>query len=153
MAYNELTDLVRGNRLMVYVKTADGSKPIAYATSYEFSLNADTVDTSNLMSGKWKSGLTGQFGWTISVDFLYTAATGALSFSELKSIATKGEGVLVVLGHVKEGDKEFSLENARILGCGECLVTSLNAKGDSNGVVTSSASFTGNGEWKDAIPA
>ena len=70
VSYNEGTDLVRGEDMMLYVGETVGQVttylPIAYATSNSISYSLDTVDTSSKMSGNWKSSMPGQIGWTAS---------------------------------------------------------------------------------------
>ena len=46
MAFNQKTDLIKGEALMLYVSEDDGTtyKPVAYASTHTLSINGDTID-------------------------------------------------------------------------------------------------------------
>lgn len=58
--------MVVGDKLMLFVETGDSEPkktiPIAFGTSCSIDMSADTIDTSNKMSGNWKEYLTGAVG-------------------------------------------------------------------------------------------
>ena len=64
--YDSAIDTLMGDKLMLFVTDGSSTLPIAFGTSCNIDLSADTVDTSNKMSGNWKEFLTGQLGYTIS---------------------------------------------------------------------------------------
>lgn len=152
MAYNENTDLVRGESMMIYVKEGMELLPIAFATNSSEDINTDTIDTSNKMSGKWKAFMTGQSGWTYSTDFLYSKATGHLSYTKLKQIQTSGTPVVVQFGFVKEDSEEFELDKTKPSTMGTAYITALNRTSEKGGIVQGSASFQGSGVLED-VPA
>ena len=62
--YDSAKDMVVGDKLMLFVETGDSEPkktiPIAFGTSCSIDMSADTIDTSNKMSGNWKEYLTEQ---------------------------------------------------------------------------------------------
>ena len=58
--YDSAIDTLMGDKLMLFVTDGSSTLPIAFGTSCNIDLSADTVDTSNKMSGNWKEFLTGQ---------------------------------------------------------------------------------------------
>ena len=78
--YNQKTDLIKGEALMLYIGETVGEvttyKPIAYASSHTLSINGDTIDTSSKMSGAWKEFLTGQLNWQVTSNLWYQRHQG-----------------------------------------------------------------------------
>ena len=157
MAYVESTDLVRGEDMMLYVKENTGTvgvpvwvdTPIAYATSNSLSYSLDTIDTSNKMSGDWKSALPGQIGWTISTDALISATDGHMSYDTLEDLMIARNPITVKFGKVGSA---FALDVSTIVRSGEAVITSLELNTERGGICTSSITLQGNGKLTAAIP-
>lgn len=85
--------MVVGDKLMLFVEVTKESQkevvPIAFGTSCGIDISADTIDTSNKMSGNWKEYLTGQLGYTVSSESMLSLKTGHLSFVTLKELMKK----------------------------------------------------------------
>ena len=126
VSYNEGTDLVRGEDMMLYVGETVGQVttylPIAYATSNSISYSLDTVDTSSKMSGNWKSSMPGQIGWTAS-----------------------SEPILVKFGNVTAAPAEFTLDATKPSRSGSAIITALELSSEKGGICTSSITLQGNG--------
>lgn len=157
LSYSETTDLVRGEDMMLYVRENTGTvedpvlvdTPIAYATSNSLSYSLDTIDTSNKMSGDWKSALPGQIGWTISTDALISATDGHMSYDTLEDLMIARNPITVKFGKVGSA---FALDVSTIVRSGEAVITSLELNTERGGICTSSITLQGNGKLTAAIP-
>ena len=157
LSYNESTDLIRGEDMMLYVRENTGTvevpvlvdTPIAYATSNSLSYSLDTIDTSNKMSGDWKSALPGQIGWTISTDALISATDGHMSYDTLEDMMIARKPITVKFGKVGSA---FALDVSTIVRSGEAVITSLELNTERGGICTSSITLQGNGKLTAAIP-
>lgn len=82
--------MVVGDKLMLFVETGESPStqtiPIAFGTSCSIDMSADTIDTSNKMSGNWKEYLTGQLGYTVTSESMLSLKSGHLSFVTLKEL-------------------------------------------------------------------
>lgn len=137
-SYNVNTDLVKGNSLMLYI----GSTPLAFAKSCDLSISADAIDTSNKMSGNFKSSLQGVISWTISSDFLYTTVTGDSNFDTLMASMLAGTAIDVVIGTTTD-TATFAMTKG--LYSGKATISSLNLKAGDTDVASCSVSLTGSG--------
>lgn len=148
-SYNVNTDLVRGNDLMIYYKPTSGTTvPIAFAKSVDLSISADSIDTSNKMSGKFKSNLQGQISYTVNSDFLYTQATGDTSFDTMLSVMLTGGTVEFVIGTTTDSTT-FSLTKG--LYTGTASIASLSLKAEDNGIASCSISMNGSGALSKVV--
>ena len=149
VSYNEGTDLVRGEDMMLYVGEKVGEVttylPIAYATSNSISYSLDTVDTSSKMSGNWKSSMPGQIGWTASSETLISNTTGHMSFAKLEAMMIAREPILVKFGNVTAASTEFTLDATKPSRSGSAIITALEITSEKGGICTSSITLQGNG--------
>lgn len=145
VSYNEGTDLVRGEDMMLYVKDGANYVPIAYATSNSISYSLDTIDTSSKMSGDWKSAMPGQIGWTASSEALISNTTGHMSFAKLEALMIAREPILVKFGNVTEASAEFTLDATKPSRAGSAIITALELSSEKGGICTSSITLQGNG--------
>lgn len=131
------TDLVRGQDLLVFI----GSDPVAYATTCSLEMTMDTIDTSNKMSGAFKTYLVGQMGWSLSSDSMLTFSTTAgESISDLFTAMTARTPVTV-----KFSKAETGFTSGLPSYSGSALITSLNVQADNGNVATMSVTLTGTG--------
>lgn len=137
-SYNSNTDLVKGNSLLLYI----GSTPLAFAKSCDLSLSADSIDTSNKMSGNFKSSLQGVISWTISSDFLYTQVVGDSNFDTLMTSMLAGEAIDVVIGTYTDS-ATFVMTSGKYSG--KVHISSLSLKAEDGGLASCSVSLTGSG--------
>ena len=157
LTYDENSDLMRGKVLALGIKSGSDFLPVAFAKSYKIDIQKETIDTANLMSGEWKSFLTGQSSWTMSSDALVSKKDGHLSYKLLTEMMTKGAALEVIIGEVKKGagtggGTTWTLEEAKAVAKGKAVMTSLNVSGESGGVVELSISLTGSGELTTSMP-
>ena len=149
MAFNETTDLIRGGDMMLYVDVAGTKSPIAFATSNGISISTDTIDTSNKMSGKWKSFLPAQSQWTVSTEALISKASGHMSYDTLK--AKIGTVIDVQFGTVDASSTEFALDTSSPSQKGKAILTALDKTAESGGIATCSATLQGTGPLEDVV--
>ena len=158
LTYSESTDLIRGEDMMIYVHENTGTDvapvwvdtPVAYATSNSLSYSLDTIDTSNKMSGDWKSAMPGQIGWTVSTEALISKTSGHMSFETLEKLMIARNPILVKFGKVSTG---FDLDTGVIVRSGNAIITALDLTSERGGICTSSITLQGNGKLTAAIPA
>ena len=157
MAYNETTDLIRGEDMMLYVRENTGTDlapvwadtPVAYATSNSVSYSLDTIDTSNKLTGNWKSALPGQIGWTVSTEALISNATGHMSFQTLETMMIARNPIVVKFGKVGAG---FALDTTTTYRSGYAIITALDLNTERGGICTSSITLQGNGKLTVTTP-
>ena len=157
LSYSETIDLIRGEDMMLYVHENTGTEvapvwvdtPVAYATSNSLSYSLDTVDTSNKMTGNWKSALPGQIGWTISTDALISATDGHMSYDTLEDLMILRSPITVKFGKATTG---YELDNTVIVRSGSAIITSLELNTEKGGICTSSITLQGNGKLTAEIP-
>jgi predicted secreted protein len=116
------TDLV----LKLY-KAPLGYRDIAYATTFDLEVNAESIDQTNKSSEGWHEMILGARNWSISCDALYQNESNPLSryFVDAFGILdnrTKLEIQFTITGaNAADNNKYYS---------GSCQVVSLNLKGD-----------------------
>jgi len=137
-SYNVNTDLVKGSSLLLYI----GSTPLAFAKSCDLSISADAIDTSNKMSGNFKSSLQGVISWTISSDFLFTSVAGDTNFDTLMASMIAGDAIDVVIGTTTDS-ATFAMTKG--LYSGKVHIASLSLKAEGDAVASCSVSLTGSG--------
>lgn len=156
--YDSGVDTIYGDRLMLYVEieTTEDEKelvPIAFGTSCNIDINADTLDSTNKMSGNWKEALVGQLGWTAGSESLMSKKEGHLSFKTLKSIFLKRQPITVVLGQSvtkeedAEGAVEFALKDEFVRG--QAVITQLSMTAQTGQFCTCSIQLQGHGALDD----
>ncbi|BEG98106.1 phage tail tube protein [Bacteroides sedimenti] len=152
--YEESTDLLRGEELLLYVKSGEKYIPIAFASSHTLSLSADTIDTTNKFSGQWKTVIAGQIGWQVSAESLVSRTTGHMSYQTLAKLMAKRQPIEVVMAEPKatpgELDDEFAMDETKKWNAGTAYITSLDKKADKGAICSSSITLQGTGALKDS---
>ena len=147
--YNQKTDLIKGEALMVYVGETVGEvttySPIAYASTHTLSINGDTIDTSSKFSGAWKEFLVGQLNWQLTSESLVSKTSGHMSFNTLKELMAKREPILIKIGSPVVDDAEFALDESAETASGSAVITSLEKTATSGELCTSSITLQGTG--------
>lgn len=131
------SDLIKGQDLLIFI----GTDPIAYAKTCSLEMTMDTIDTSNKMSGAFKTYLVGQMGWSLSSDSLLTfSSTAGESVSDLFTAMTSRTPITVKFA---KADTGFAAGVPSYSG--SALITSLNIQADNNEVASLSVALTGTG--------
>lgn len=153
--YDSSKDMVVGDKLMLFVEvTKDLQKevvPIAFGTSCGIDISADTIDTSNKMSGNWKEYLTGQLGYTVSSESMLSLKTGHLSFVTLKELMKKRTPIPFVIAKTEESEGDFPKGEEYVKG--NAIITALSMKADNGAICTSSVTLQGTGPLEDGAGA
>lgn len=148
VTYDAVSDTIKGDKLFLFITTSAGVLPVAFGTSCNIDLSADTIDISSQMSGNWKESLVGQLGYTVSSDSLMSMKTGHVSFNTLKKLMAAREPIPFIIGKATTG---YAKGDEVVKG--NAIITSLSMKADNGSIVTSSVSLQGTGELQDGAPA
>lgn len=154
--YDSSKDMIVGDKLMLFVeitKTEDTTEmvPIAFGTSCGIDISADTIDTSNKMSGNWKEYLTGQLGYTVSSESMLSLKSGHMSFVTLKELMKKRTAIPFVIAKTEETDGDFPKGEEYVKG--NAIITALSMKADNGAICTSSVTLQGTGPLEDGAGA
>ena len=153
--YDSSKDMVVGDKLMLFVEiTKELQKevvPIAFGTSCGIDISADTIDTSNKMSGNWKEYLTGQLGYTVSSESMLSLKTGHLSFVTLKELMKKRTPIPFVIAKTEESEGDFPKGEEYVKG--NAIITALSMNADNGAICTSSVTLQGTGPLEDGAGA
>lgn len=156
MAWNTNNDLINGDKLLLYLTSAN--TVVAYATSCSVQIDQEVIDTSSKFSCKWNATLGGRCSYTISADALYCDATAAasnsgVSFDALMALMLEGKAVEWVIGQESGVTSATTCENnPHVLDTnkpyysGKAVITSLSLEAGNNEIASSSISMTGSGE-------
>lgn len=147
MTYNSTTDTIVGDKLMLFVTDGSNVLPIAFGTSCGIDISADTIDTSNKMSGNWKEFLTGQLGYTVSSDSLLSMTDGQLSFKTLKKLMAARTPVPIVIAKAVDADGDFTKGEETVKG--NAIITALNMTAQNGAICTCTCTLQGTGALED----
>ena len=158
--YDSSKDMITGDKLMLFVQTEPAGPegtpaatilPIAFGTSCNIEISADTIDTSNKMSGNWKEYLVGQLGYTVSSDSMLSLKTGHCSFTTLKKLMKDRTPIPFVIAKTEETEGDFPQGDSLVKG--EAVITALSMTADNGSICTSSITLQGTGELADGTIA
>lgn len=147
MAYNS-RDLINslGKSFMLVIN----KELLAYGTSTGLRFAKETIDTTNYMSGGWRDELGGIKSWDLSGSAYVTLDKDKLSLPRLMDAFNSDQRVQVQFLEPSR-DGKFTITDAKnILAEGEAIITSLDVKGDTKGILTLDISLQGCGPvtWK-----
>lgn len=128
----QTTNYLNGTDLKLFVDSVE----VGYLTSISVSSDADTLDTSNQSTGKFRENIMGRMGSTVSFDglFRFDATEGFTQFfDDMKT----GTAVAILVSNENAGDSEFA-------GTGN--ITSIELSISDNEIVTFSGEFLISGE-------
>ena len=128
----QTTNYLNGTDLKLFVDSVE----VGYLTSISVSSDADTLDTSNQSTGKFRENIMGRMGSTVSFDglFRFDATEGFTQFfDDMKT----GTAVSILVSNENAGDSEFA-------GTGN--ITSLELSISDNEIVSFSGEFLISGE-------
>lgn len=141
---------IYGDRLMLYY----GGKPIALGKSCSIDISAETLDTSNKMSGNWKEFLTGQLSYTISSESLLTYSTAAAdnnvdlskysTFNDFIKLMAARTPVEFEIATSKDANEDFAVKSKFLSGT--AIITQATVTANSGELTTCSIQLQGSGE-------
>lgn len=155
--YDSSKDMIVGDKLMLFVETKAASgdttvmTPIAFGTSCGIDISADTIDTSNKMSGNWKEYLTGQLGYTVSSESMLSLKEGHMSFVTLKELMKARTPIPFVIAKTQEENGDYPKGEEYVKG--NAIITALSMKADNGAICTSSVTLQGTGPLEDGTVA
>ena len=147
--FDSSRDMIVGDKLMLFLEIGNPATliPIAFGTSCGIDLSADTIDTSNKMSGNWKEYLVGQLGYTVSSESMLSMKEGHASFIALKKAMVERMPIAFVMAKTQETAGDFPKGEEFVKG--KAIITALSLKADNGAICTSSISMQGTGPLED----
>ena len=88
--------IIKGKKLMVFIKVSDTYKSIGYATNHTLSTSASTIDVSHkdladaTGAGRWDDQDVDVLSWTVTSENFYADAAEGVTFSDLFSYFANG---------------------------------------------------------------
>lgn len=133
------TGITNGTLIAIYKDVAGTLTKIANATSNDFSITKDMIETTNKDSAGAKEYIAGEYGYTMSVEGMFEedASVGAsISWKEILTDLIAGTSVTIVMTSNVSGDLKLS---------GAAFFSDLNLTAPQNDVATFTASIQGTG--------
>ena len=128
----QTTNYLNGTDLKLFVDSVE----VGYLTSISVSTDADTLDTSNQSTGKFRENIMGRMGATVSFDGLHRFDTTE-GFTQFFDDMKTGTAVAILVSNENAGDSEFA---------GTVNITSLELSISDNEIVSFSGEFLISGE-------
>jgi predicted secreted protein len=133
------TGITNGTLIAIYKDVAGTLTKIANATSNDFTITKDMIETTNKDSAGAKEFIAGEYGYTMSVEGMFEedASVGSsISWKEILTDLLAGTSVTIVMTSNVSGDLKLS---------GSAFFNELNLTAPKNDVVTFTASIQGTG--------
>jgi len=133
------TGITNGTLIAIYKDVSGTLTKIANATSNDFSITKDMIETTNKDSAGAKEYIAGEYGYTMSVEGMFEedASVGAsISWKEILTDLIAGTSVTIVMTSNVSGDIKLS---------GAAFFSDLNLTAPRNDVATFTASIQGTG--------
>jgi predicted secreted protein len=133
------TGITNGTLIAIYKDISGTLTKIANATSNDFTITKDMIETTNKDSAGAKEYIAGEYGYTMSVEGMFEedASVGALiSWKEIMTDLLAGTIVTIVMTSNVTGDLKLS---------GSALFNDLKLTAPQNAVSTFTASIQGTG--------
>jgi len=133
------TGITNGTLIAIYKDVSGTLTKIANASSNDFSITKDMIETTNKDSAGAKEYIAGEYGYTMSVEGMFEedASVGAsISWKEILTDLIAGTSVTIVMTSNVSGDIKLS---------GAAFFSDLNLTAPRNDVATFTASIQGTG--------
>lgn len=136
-----------------------GNNPLAFGKSCSLEITAETLDTSNKMSGNWKDFLVGQLSFSVSTDSLLTYSdkttvpelANVSKFGDLLATMVNRNPISFKLSEITKTEGEggaLSFSEGINLVSGSVVITQLSVQADNGQITTCAISLQGTGELK-----
>lgn len=137
-----MADIILGTDLMLF----KGNKALAVATSCQFTINANTLETSSKDSGKWVSKKAAKLEWSAQSDNLYTVT----DYAELVTAMIARTPVTLQFSTCSNANSETGVpQNGWTAASngytGSAIITSITANAPDNENATYTVNFEGTG--------
>jgi predicted secreted protein len=133
------TGITNGTLIAIYKDVSGTLTKIANATSNDFTITKDMIETTNKDSAGAKEYIAGEYGYTLSVEGMFEedGSVGALiSWKEMITDLLAGTSVTIVMTSNVTGDLKLS---------GSAFFNDLKLTAPQNAVSTFTASIQGTG--------
>jgi predicted secreted protein len=133
------TGITNGTLIAIYKDVSGTLTKIANATSNDFTITKDMIETTNKDSAGAKEYIAGEYGYTMSVEGMFEedGSVGALiSWKEIITDLLAGTSVTIVMTSNVSGDLKLS---------GSAFFNDLKLTAPQNAVSTFTASIQGTG--------
>jgi predicted secreted protein len=133
------TGITNGTLIAIYKDISGTLTKIANATSNDFTITKDMIETTNKDSAGAKEYIAGEYGYTLSVEGMFEedASVGAaISWKEMITDLLAGTSVTIVMTSNVTGDLKLS---------GSAFFNDLKLTAPQNAVSTFTASIQGTG--------
>jgi predicted secreted protein len=133
------TGITNGTLIAIYKDVSGTLTKIANATSNDFTITKDMIETTNKDSAGAKEYIAGEYGYTMSVEGMFEedGSVGSLiSWKEIITDLLAGTSVTIVMTSNVSGDLKLS---------GSALFNDLKLTAPQNAVSTFTASIQGTG--------
>ena len=133
------TGITNGTLIAIYKDISGSLTKIANATSNDFTITKDMIETTNKDSAGAKEYIAGEYGYTMSVEGMFEedGSVGALiSWKEIITDLLAGTSVTIVMTSNVTGDLKLS---------GSAFFNDLKLTAPQNAVSTFTASIQGTG--------
>ena len=133
------TGITNGTLIAIYKDISGTLTKIANATSNDFSITKDMIETTNKDSAGAKEYIAGEYGYTMSVEGMFeedTSVGAGISWKEIITDLLAGTSVTIVMTSKVSGDLTLT---------GSAFFNELNLTAPQNDVATFTASIQGTG--------
>lgn len=153
-----MSELTVNNKTTIYgdrLELTNGEKPLAFGKTCQLEINAETLETSNKMSGDWVEYLVGKLSFSISTSSLLTYSDTAevpelenvLKFGDLLATMVLRNPIDFALSKITKVEgggfsKEFDFVSGKV------IITKLSVSADDGQITTCTADFQGTGKLK-----
>ena len=132
-------------------------KPLAFGKSCSLEITAETLDTSNKMSGSWKESLVGKLSFSLNSDALLTYSDktsvpelGNVSkFGDLLATMVQRNPISFTLSEINKVEgatsAETTFEKGKDFVSGKVVITQLSVTADDGQIATCSVQLQGTG--------
>lgn len=148
--WNESQDLIQGNRLNLYLTSAQ--TVVAYGTNASLQIDTETLDTSSKFACRWSSAIGGKSNYTINCDSLYTSNSGACSFDNFIEMMVAGDQIEWYLGQEVEqpssvpcNENPHELNSGATYYNGMAIITSCSLEAGMDDAASTSITLQGAG--------
>ena len=149
--------IIKGKKLMLFIKKSSSYVSVGYATNHTLSTSASTIsvshkDLEDAGSGKWDSQDIDTFSWTITTENFYANSAEGITFADLFGYYSAGTELDIKFGvaadsttGVPTGGWVAPTGSGSYVMSGKVVITSIdvNARVDDN--ASFSVTFTGKG--------
>lgn len=140
-----MSTMKKGLDMILY---AGGETPDAVGgqKGCNLSINADVIDISTKVTGKWRKKTTGALEWSGSCDGVIM--TGDKALTAIQKAMTDRTEINIEMAESTVTDETPAQKSDGLKYSGKCIITSFEIDGQLEDMLTYSISFEGSGELK-----